>query len=208
MELMGISYALAETNYYRYKDWSLPYKEGHSRPAFAAFTGDVYEGLKSWELTEQQVDVADRHVRILSGLYGLLKPTDQILPYRLEMGTSLSGTGFSNLYEFWGDRITRQLAKELKGYKKKVVINLASAEYAKAANPDSLKARVITPFFMEFRNGAYKFIPLNGKKARGLMTRFILDKNISEAEEFKLFNYEGYAYDENLSDEKRWIFSR
>lgn len=208
MELMGISYALAETNYYRYRDWSLPYKEGHSRPAFAAFTGDVYEGLKSWELTEQQVQLADRHVRILSGLYGLLKPTDQILPYRLEMGINLAGNGFKNLYEFWDDKITRQIVKELKGYKKKVVINLASAEYAKAAGLNSLKARIITPFFMEFRNGEYKFITLNGKKARGLMTRYILDKNISDADEIKLFNYEGYAYDANLSDEKRWVFSR
>lgn len=208
MELMGISYALSETNFFRYKDWNYPYLPDRARPAFAAFKGDVYEGLKAWELTEHQVTEADKHVRILSGLYGILKPTDLILPYRLEMGINLLGNGFSNLYEFWNDRITKHIIKELKGFKKKVIVNLASAEYAKVVNLAKTKAQIVTPFFMEYRNGEYKFITLNGKKARGLMTRFILDKNISDVEELKFFDYEGYYFDSTLSDNSRWIFVR
>ncbi|HLO92562.1 MAG TPA: peroxide stress protein YaaA [Lentimicrobium sp.] len=207
MDLMGISYKLAELNYTRFKAWTYPYID-ESRPAFAAFMGDVYEGLKAWELDSTKIEIADKCVRILSGLYGLLKPTDLILPYRLEMGITLSGNNFNNLYEFWDNKLTKQIAKEIKASDKKVVINLASAEYSKVIDLKKIKAKVITPFFMEFRNGTFKFITLNGKKARGLMTRFILDKNIGNVEEIKLFDYEGYSFSDELSENSRWVFVR
>lgn len=208
MELMNISYKLAELNYERYKEWTYPYKDEKVKPAFAAFMGDVYEGLKAWELDSHKIDLADRHVRILSGLYGILRPTDLILPYRLEMGIPIRGKSFENLYQFWEKKITELLLKEIKTLKTKVIINLASVEYAKAVNFNRLKFPIITPFFKEFKNGTYKFITLNGKKARGLMTRYILDKEITDPEELKLFNYEGYNYHEPESLKDRWVFVR
>lgn len=208
MNLMSISNNLAELNYHRFHDWAYPYPDGKARPAFAAFMGDVYEGLKAWELDSHKIEIADRHVRILSGLYGILRPTDLILPYRLEMGIQIRGKNFQNLYQFWEKKVTELLSKELKAQKNKIIINLASVEYATAVNLEKLNARVITPFFKEFRNGIYKFITLNGKKARGLMTRYIIDKEISNPEEIKLFNYEGYSYHEPESKGDRWVFVR
>lgn len=208
MNLMNVSYKLAELNYQRFQDWSFPYSGETARPAFAAFKGDVYEGLKAWELDSTKIDLADQHVRIISGLYGILRPTDLILPYRLEMGIHLKGKNFENLYQFWEKKVTDLLSKEIKSRKNKVIVNLASAEYAKVVNFNRLYARVITPFFMEYKNGVYKFITLNGKKARGLMTRYILDKDLTDPEEMKLFNYEGYSYHERESTDSRWVFVR
>lgn len=207
-KLMGISYNLAETNFFRYKEWSFPYPERKAKPALSAFKGDVYVGLKAWELDSSKIELADKHVRIISGLYGILKPTDLILPYRLEMGIELSGKSFNNLYAFWGDKLTNLIKKEAAGFKPRVIINLASAEYAKVIDFRKCKAEVITPFFMEYKNGEYKFISINGKKARGIMTRFILDKEIKNPDEIKLFDYEGYSYNEELSSKNRWVFVR
>ncbi len=206
--LMDISPKLAELNALRYSEWQYPYPTGKARPALAAFKGDVYEGLKAWELNSQQIDFADQHLRILSGLYGLLKPTDLMLAYRLEMGTALMGKDFKNLYQFWGDKITRSVNKAIKESGSKVLVNLASDEYAKAVDFKTIKAGIITPVFNEFRNGTYKFISYNGKRARGLMTRFIIDKNITDPDQLKLFDYEGYGFMEPLSKGDRWVFVR
>lgn len=204
--LMSISPKLADLNALRYSEWQYPYPEGKSRPALAAFKGDVYEGLKAWELTDSQVEFADTHLRILSGLYGLLKPTDMILPYRLEMGTALEVNGHGNLYQFWGDRITNAAKKALKASGSGVLVNLASNEYSKAINFKSLGARVVTPTFKKFREGKFKFVSFSAKRARGLMTRFVIDRGISDPEQLKLFDYDGYGYIDELSDGDQWVF--
>ncbi|KAF0198787.1 MAG: hypothetical protein FD166_1039 [Bacteroidetes bacterium] len=206
--LMNISSNLAELAAFHYSEWHYPYPAGKARPALSAFKGDVYEGLKAWEFDEEQLAFAGKHLRILSGLYGLLKPTDMMLPYRLEMGTALEGKNFKNLYQFWGDRITRQVITAIKASGSNVLVNLASDEYAKAIDFKSTKARVITPVFNEFRNGSYKFISYNGKRARGLMTRFVIDRNITDPEQLKLFNIEGYEFLEKESKGDRWFFAR
>ena len=206
--LMNISSNLAELAAFHYSEWHYPYPAGKARPALSAFKGDVYEGLKAWEFDEEQLAFAGKHLRILSGLYGLLKPTDMMLPSRLEMGTALEGKNFKNLYQFWGDRITRQVITAIKASGSNVLVNLASDEYAKAIDFKSTKARVITPVFNEFRNGSYKFISYNGKRARGLMTRFVIDRNITDPEQLKLFNIEGYEFLEKESKGDRWFFAR
>ncbi|MFH1121688.1 MAG: peroxide stress protein YaaA [Bacteroidota bacterium] len=206
--LMDISTNLAELAALRYSEWHHPYPAGKARPALSAFKGDVYEGLKAWEFNEEQLAFAGKHLRILSGLYGLLKPTDLILAYRLEMGTALEGRDFRNLYQFWGDRITRKVKSAIRESGSNVLINLASDEYAKAVEFKSTKARVITPVFNEFRNGTFKFISYNGKRARGLMTRFIIDRRITDPEQLRLFNYEGYEYLEQRSKGDHWLFAR
>ncbi|MHC1774696.1 MAG: peroxide stress protein YaaA [Lentimicrobium sp.] len=206
--LMDISPKLSELSALRYSEWQYPYPDGKARPALSAFKGDVYEGLKAWELDSEQIDFAGKHLRILSGLYGLLKPTDLMLAYRLEMGTALEGKDFKNLYQFWGDKITRGVKHALSESAGKVIVNLASDEYSKAVDFKATKARIITPVFNEFRNGSYKFISYNGKRARGLMTRFIIDNKITEPEQLKLFNYEGYEYLEQRSKGDHWVFAK
>ena len=205
-DLMSISPKLAEENALRYSEWHYPYPAGKARPALSAFKGDVYDGLKGWELDGEQIEFTDKHLRILSGLYGLLRPTDLMLPYRLEMGTKMEGSSFNNLYEFWGNKITKLVKQAIKEAGSNVLINLASEEYAKAVDFNATKARLITPTFLEFRNGAYKFISFNGKRARGLMSRFIIDRKITVPEEIKLFDYQGYGYMETMSDDKKWVF--
>lgn len=207
-KLMSISPKLAEENALRFSEWHYPYPSGKARPALSAFKGDVYEGLKGWELDENQLEFADRHLNILSGLYGLLKPTDLMLPYRLEMGTKLAGRNFQNLYEFWGNKLTMAIKQAIKDSGNNTLINLASAEYAKALDFSALKTRIITPVFKEFREGEYKFITFNAKRARGLMTRFIIDHKLSDPEQIKLFNYEGYGFMEQPSKKDQWVFVR
>lgn len=207
-ELMSISPKLAEENALRFSEWHYPCPSGKARPAFSAFKGDVYEGLKGWELNHEQTAFANHHVRILSGLYGLLKPTDLMLPYRLEMGTKLEGKDFENLYEFWGNKITQSVKQAIKASGNNTLINLASVEYAKSVDFEALKTNVITPTFKEFREGEYKFITFNAKRARGLMTRFIIDRQITEPEQIKLFDYEGYGFMEQLSKGDQWVFVR
>ncbi len=206
--LMKISYKLASINVDRYHEWKFPYEEKKSKPAVAAFKGDVYQGLKVWELNTQQLLKVDDTVRIISGLYGILNPSDQILPYRLEMGIQLKGNNFNNLYEFWGEKLTKHLRKDLKEKGKKILVNLASAEYFKAIDINNLKVETITPFFQELSNGTYKFISVNGKKARGLMVRYIIDNEIDDFNDLKGFNYEGYSFNSQKSDKKRWVFTR
>lgn len=207
-ELMDISPKLAELAALRYSEWQFPFPEGKARPALLAFKGDVYDGLKAWELNPEQISFAGQHLRILSGLYGILRPNDLILAYRLEMGTKLHGKDFTNLYQFWCDNITHSVKKALKESGSPFLINLASAEYAKVVDFKATNARILTPVFKEFSNGELKFISYNGKRARGLMSRFIIDRKITDPEELKLFDYEGYCYMDQLSGKDEWVFVR
>ncbi|PKP45816.1 MAG: peroxide stress protein YaaA [Bacteroidetes bacterium HGW-Bacteroidetes-11] len=206
--LMDISPKLAELNALRYSEWHYPYPAEKARPALSAFKGDVYEGLKAWELNDEQIEFAGKHLRILSGLYGLLKPDDLMLAYRLEMGTNLEGKGFKNLYQFWGDKITKAVKQAIKESGNNILVNLASDEYSKAVDFKATKARIVTPVFNEFKNGTYKFISYNGKRARGLMTRFVIDHRIEDPEQLKHFNSEGYGYMDQLSKGDKWVFVR
>lgn len=207
-KLMDISPKLAELNALRFSEWKHPFDVTKTKPALSAFKGDVYEGLRAWELTESQIEFANQKLRILSGLYGLLKPNDQMMAYRLEMGTPLAVGKNKNLYEFWGDKITKELKIALKDSGSNVLINLASEEYFKSIDNKLLKARIVTPVFKEYKNGVLKFISFNGKKARGLMSRFIIDHRIEDPEQLKHFDYEGYGYMEQLSTGDRWVFAR
>ncbi len=206
MELMSISEKLADLNWQRNQDWKLPFTPENSRPAVYAFNGDVYLGLDAYTIPEEKLDVLQDKLRILSGLYGLLKPLDLMQEYRLEMGTSIPIGSKKNLYEFWKKTITDTLNKELE--KNELFINLASNEYISAVDTKSLKVPVITPEFKDYKDGKLKMISFFAKKARGLMVRYIIDKNVETLEELKNFNYEGYAFDANLSKGNKLVFTR
>ncbi|MGS2763560.1 peroxide stress protein YaaA [Sinomicrobium sp. M5D2P9] len=199
-KLMDISDNLAELNWQRNQDWSLPFSPDNARPAVYAFNGDVYEGLDSYTIPEDKLDELQDSLRILSGLYGVLKPLDLIQPYRLEMGTSLKVGVKSNLYEFWKDTVTKTLNKELK--KDELFVNLASNEYFKAVDVKTLKVPVITPQFKDWKNDQLKIISFFAKKARGLMVRYILDTGAETVEDLKGFDYEGYSFSEEHSVKK------
>ncbi|KPM48721.1 peroxide stress protein YaaA [Jiulongibacter sediminis] len=205
-DLMSISKALAELNRERNLTRTNEYTPENSRQAVFAFKGDVYLGLDAYSLNENQIHQMNDKLRILSGLYGLLKPLDLIQPYRLEMGTSLKVGRKPNLYKFWDKKITEALNEEMKDGEP--LINLASQEYFGAVKPELLKGPLITPVFKDYKNGDLKIISFFAKKARGLMTRFAIVKNINAPEDLKTFNYEGYEFDNKLSDEKEWVFVR
>lgn len=205
MELMDISENLSTLNYQRNQDWHLPFGPENARQAVFAFSGDVYDGLDAYTLSKDKFEDLQNKVRILSGLYGILKPLDLIQPYRLEMGTALKVNRHNNLYEFWGDSLTKALKTELNG---EVLLNLASQEYFKTIKPKLLKSKVITPEFKDFHNGQLKMISFFAKKARGAMVRYIIDNGIDAVDEVKGFNREGYAFDKNLSTENKWVFTR
>ena len=205
-QLMGVSSKIADLNYERNNDWSLPFTKKNARQAVYAFSGDVYRGLDAYSVDDDKIDFMQNSVRIISGLYGLIKPLDLIQPYRLEMGTKLSFDNNKNLYEYWRERITNQLNSELS--KDELVLNLASNEYFKAVDTKVLKSDVYSANFKEFKDGNYKTIAIFSKKARGMMTRYIIENNITDISSLKSFNYDGYVYHENLSSEKELIFSR
>lgn len=205
-DLMNISVNLSELNWQRNQDWHLPFNKENARQAIYAFSGDVYVGLDAYTLTEEKVEQLQEKVRILSGLYGILKPLDLIQPYRLEMGTKLKMGTKLNLYQFWENKITKELNSELSD--NELFINLASDEYFKAIKPKLLKVSVITPVFKDYKNGKLKIIGFFAKKARGLMVRFIIENNISTIEELRKFNCEGYGFDANLSSENEMVFTR
>ena len=205
-DLMGISYKIADLNYERNHNWSLPFTKKNSRQAVYAFSGDVYRGLDAYSIDTNMIDFMDSTVRIISGLYGIIKPLDLIQPYRLEMGTKLSFDSNKNLYDFWREKITNQLNSELS--ENEPVLNLASNEYFKAIDKKVIKSDVYSANFKQLKDGNYKTIAIFSKKARGLMTRYIIDNNITEINSLKLFNYDGYVYHENLSSEKELVFSR
>jgi len=207
-KLMSVSDDLATLNRDRYKRWKTPFKPENARQALFAFKGDVYIGLDAYSMQAGDLEFAQDHLRILSGLYGLLRPLDLMQPYRLEMGTRLDTDQGSNLYQFWGERITRSLNQELKQSNADTLINLASGEYFKSIKPSLLKADIITPAFREYRDGEYKFIQFFAKKARGLMARYLVDQRIDEPEGLKGFDYEGYRYNASLSSASDWVFTR
>lgn len=206
--LMKISDGLGELNFIRYQNWSKTHTNENSRQAIFTFNGEVYNGLKAKALNEQNLLFAQDNLRVLSGLYGLLKPLDLIQAYRLEMGTKISIETHKNLYAFWGDRIFESLENELKKHETPVIINLASNEYSKAAKLNKFGDNVITPVFKEYKNDNYKVITVYAKKARGLMTRFIIENNITSPEELKAFDLASYGYSETLSTPKQWVFTR
>lgn len=206
--LMSVSDNLAELNRQRFRQWKTPFKPDNARQALFAFKGDVYLGLDAYSLAQDDLDFAQQHLRILSGLYGLLRPLDLMQPYRLEMGTRLDTEMGSNLYQFWDDRITRMLNREIRQSGTDTLVNLASNEYFKAIKPKLLKAEIVTPTFREYRKGEYRFISFSAKKARGLMARYMIDQRVDDVEGLKDFNYEGYRFAPAMSDEKDWVFTR
>jgi uncharacterized protein len=208
MELMDINPKLAGLNASRFSRWNSDFTPENSLPALLMFNGEVYNGLKASTLAKKDLVYAQNHLRILSGLYGVLRPLDLMKPYRLEMGTPLKVGRKKDLYSFWGDKLTACLNRELEGHKEKVLLNLASNEYSDAVNFKKIKARVLTCTFKEDRNGKLQFITLYGKKARGLMTRFIIKNRIDKAEDLKHFDLEGYFFNERMSRGDDWMFSR
>ncbi len=206
MQLMSISNQLADLNWRRNKDWKTPFTNENARPAVFAFSGDVYIGLDVKTLSEERLPLLQERLRILSGLYGILKPFDLIQPYRLEMGTAISIGDSKNLYEFWKAKLTHALNKELK--KGELLINLASNEYFSAIDVKALKVPVITPEFKDYKDGHLKMISFFAKKARGMMVRYIIDTNAETLEDIKGFDYEGYRFDSNLSKGNKLVFTR
>ena len=206
MELMDISEKLADLNWERNQNWSLPFTAENARPAIYAFDGDVYTGLDAYTLPVEKLPVLQDKLRILSGLYGILKPLDLMQPYRLEMGTSLPIGTKKNLYEFWKKKVTQSLNDELQEHE--LFINLASNEYFSAVDTKTLKASMVTPEFKDYKDGKLKMISFFAKKARGLMVRYIIDTNAETIDDLKQFNYEGYAFDANLSKGNTLVFTR
>ena len=206
IELMSISEKLADLNWKRNQEWTTPFTAENARPAVYAFNGDVYTGLDAYTITEDKLDDLQDKLRILSGLYGVLKPLDLMQPYRLEMGTSMPIGTKKNLYEFWKKTVTDSLNKELS--KDELFINLASNEYFNAVDVKVLKTTIITPEFKDYKDGKLKMISFFAKKARGLMVRYIIDTNTQTIDDLKQFNYDGYAFDANLSKGNKLVFTR
>lgn len=207
-KLMNISDDLARVNQERYANWSLPFTKENAKQALFAFKGDVYVGLDATSLNKKEILYAQDHLRILSGLYGVLRPLDLMQPYRLEMGTKLKIRRANNLYEFWGDSISQKINESLKAQGDSILINLASNEYFKSLDKKKLKAEIITPVFKDFKNGEYKMISFFAKKARGLMSRFILKNEITKVDDLKHFEEEGYFYSEAESTTNQFVFLR
>ena len=207
-KLMGISPKLAELNLQRFKDWKRPFHLTNAKQAILAFKGDVYIGLEAEGYSPRDLNFAQKNLRILSGLYGLLRPLDLIQPYRLEMGTRLKNKRGKDLYAFWGDDITQKIVEELSKHRNKTLINLASNEYFKSVSPELLPARLITPVFKDYNNGSYRVLSFFAKKARGAMASFIVKNRINRPEDIKEFNADGYRYDPDLTNSQQWVFTR
>ena len=205
-KLMSISNDLSQLNYERNKDWQTPFTKKNARPAIYAFNGDVYRGLDAYTIPENKIDKLQDTVRILSGLYGVLKPLDLMQPYRLEMGTKLTIGKNKNLYEFWKKDIVKALNEELKD--DELFLNLASNEYFKAVDSKALKVPIIDVDFKELKNGEYKTIGIFAKLARGLMARYIVDNDVKTIEDIKGFDSENYRFHEKLSSKNKLVFTR
>lgn len=206
--LMGISDPLAALNADRYARWSSRLTQRNSRQALFAFNGDVYEGLAARQMTAPQLAWAQAHIRILSGLYGVLRPLDRMQAYRLEMGTRLANARGRDLYSYWGDDVTRNLSVVLKAQKAAALVNLASDEYFRVVKPALLPVPVITPVFEDWKDGRYKIISFYAKRARGLMARYAAVHQLSEPGQLKSFDSEGYGWDQQASSERQWVFRR
>ncbi len=204
--LMGLSDKLGALNYERFQEWETPFTKSNSKQAILAFKGDVYQGLDPESLSETELIWAQKYIRILSGLYGVLKPLDLMQAYRLEMGTKFPTNRGKNLYEFWGSIITEELNSHFS--EKATLLNLASNEYFKSINESGLKANVITPVFMDKKNGKYKIISFFAKKARGLMTRYVIKNQIEDITDIKNFEEGGYCFNEGMSENNKPVFCR
>jgi len=212
-ELMNISEKLATENHRRFQQWQLPFTPDNARPALFAFKGDVYTGFDLSEYRAADFDYAQKHLRILSGLYGLLRPLDLIQPYRLEMGTKLKVGGTADLYAFWdtviADALNAALADSVRSKSETpTLVNLASNEYFASVKKERIEGRVITPSFLDLKNGKYKFLSFFAKKARGMMADYLIRERIADPEALKAFNREGYAYNVGLSKGDDWVFTR
>lgn len=207
-ELMEVSENIAQLNYERFHNFSTPFTLENAKQALFAFKGDVYSGISAVQFSEDDIHYAQDHLRMLSGLYGALRPLDLIQPYRLEMKTKLKNPRGDNLYQFWGERITEDLNNDLEQQQEKTLINLASNEYFKAVKPKLLKGRLLTINFKEEKNGKARVIAIFAKRARGMMTDYIIRNRIENSEDIKHFDVAGYRYAEALSDDKQWSFVR
>lgn len=205
--LMSISDKLGQLNAERFQSWQVPFSPENARQAVLAFKGDVYTGLDAQSFSEQDFSFAQKHLRMLSGLYGILKPLDLMQPYRLEMGTKFENKRGKDLYAFWGDSLTQEMNRLLKN-DDEVLVNLASNEYFKSLKKKDLEGRLITPQFKDWKNGQYKMISFYAKKARGLMCRYAILNRITDANDLKGFDLEGYYFSEDQSDNNNWVFLR
>ena len=206
--LMKLSDKLAGLNAARFGEWAMPFTTENARQAILSFNGDVYTGLDAQSFSDEDFDFAQKHFRILSGLYGLLKPLDLMQAYRLEMGCKLANSRGDNLYQFWGEIITDALNNALAEQGDETLINLASTEYFKSVKKKSLNATIITPAFKDWKNGQYKMISFFAKKARGLMARYIIQNKLTSVEQIKDFDLAGYQYNDSLSKGNDWVFTR
>jgi cytoplasmic iron level regulating protein YaaA (DUF328/UPF0246 family) len=206
-KLMGVSDKLAQLNAERFRAWQTPFTQDNAKQAILAFKGDVYSGLDAESFNDKEFNIAQKRLRMLSGLYGVLKPLDLMQPYRLEMGTKFENSRGKDLYAFWGTKITDELNRLLKA-DDGVLVNLASNEYFKSVLKKELDARLITPQFKDWKNGQYKMISFYAKKARGLMCRYAIQNNITQADDLKGFDLQGYRFSEEQSDADNWVFLR
>ncbi len=208
-KLMHLSSNLAQLNYGRYKDWQLPFNPQNAKQSILTFKGDVYAGMNIESFSDDDLDFTQSHLRILSGLYGLMRPLDLMQPYRLEMGTKLENERGKNLYEFWGSQITDLLNEQLKAIGSDTLVNLASNEYYKSVKPKEIQGQILTPIFKEKRDdGSYKIIGIYAKKARGMMSAYILKNKIQKAKQIKDFTEAGYLYNKELSTTTDYVFCR
>jgi hypothetical protein len=206
--LMGLSDKLGTLNYERFQEWQTPFTTDNARPAVLAFKGDVYQGLDAQSMTDKQLNWAQDNLRILSGLYGLLRPLDLMQPYRLEMGTKFANDRGVDLYQFWGDIITSEINILLTESSDAVLLNLASNEYFKSVQAKDIQGRIITPVFMDKKTDKFKIISFFAKKARGLMSAFIIKNKITNVEDIKKFDVDGYSYNSAMSEGDKWVFTR
>lgn len=206
--LMGISEQLADQNFQRFKDFKPPFDLTNAKQAAMVFNGDTYVGLKAREMSKADLEYAQDHLRILSGLYGVLRPLDLIQPYRLEMGLKFKNPGGENLYEFWDGKLAKAVDDAVAGHKDPTVVNLASNEYFKAIDAKSLKAPVITPVFKEVNQGQARVLGMFAKQARGMMARYIITNRVETADGLKSFTEGGYRFQPERSDDKTWVFTR
>lgn len=207
-ELMHLSMKLAELNFDRYDGWELPLTTDNSKQAMFAFKGDVYTGLDAESFSAADIKFSQKHFRMLSGLYGLLRPLDLMYPYRLEMSTKLDNERGKNLYEFWGSIITDAINKQLKASKSEHLINLASNEYFKSVKTKEINGEIITPAFKEYKDGEYKMIGIYAKRARGLLSRYIIQNQLSDPQDIKNFDLDGYKFNSKVSKGNNWVFTR
>ncbi len=207
-KLMGVSQNIAELNHERFMNWGTPFTLKNAKQSILAFKGDVYTGLEAETLDAQGLQFAQDHLRILSGLYGLLRPLDLMQPYRLEMGLKFGNSGGDNLYQFWGGDLTDKLNKQLGKSGSRVLVNLASNEYFKALQKRDIDARIVTPVFKDLKGGKYRVISFFAKKARGQMARYIIDNALNEPEGMKKFRVDGYRFNKAESSENEYVFTR